>query len=100
MNKNDLVESLAEEFEVTKSYARDLIDSVFQKITEAANQGEEVAIFGFGRFKVVERGAREGRNPRTGEAVKIAAKRVLKFDAAKATKEGLNTKKRGRRKAA
>ena len=100
MNKNDLVESLAEEFEVTKSYARDLIDSLFQKITEAANQGEEVAIFGFGRFKVVERGARKGRNPRTGEAVKIAAKKVLKFEAAKTMKEGLNTKQRGRRKAA
>ena len=100
MNKNDLVESLAEEFEVTKSYARDLVDSVFQKIIEAANQGEEVAIFGFGRFKVVERGARKGRNPRTGEAVKIAAKKVLKFEAAKAMKEGLNTKQRGRRKAA
>ena len=100
MNKNDLVESLAEEFELTKSYARDLVDSVFQKITDAANQGEEVAIFGFGRFKVVERGARKGRNPRTGEAVKIAAKKVLKFEAAKAMKEGLNAKRRGRRKAA
>ena len=55
MNKNHLVESLAEEFEVTKSYARDLVDSLFQKIIKAANQGEEVAIFGFGRFKVVER---------------------------------------------
>src|ERR687898_3005046 len=99
MNKNDLVESLAEEFEVTKAYARDLIDRVFEKMTEAANQGEEVAIFGFGRFKVVERGARKGRNPRTGEAVKIAAKKVLKFEAAKAMKEGLNTKRRARRKA-
>jgi DNA-binding protein HU-beta len=100
MNKNDLVESLAEEFEVTKSYARDLVDSLFQKIIEAANQGEEVAIFGFGRFKVVERGARKGRNPRTGETVKIAPRKVFKFDAAKAMKEGLNTKQRGRRKAA
>ncbi len=100
MNKNDLIEALAEEFELTKCHARDLVDTVFQKITEAAQHGEEVAIFGFGRFKVVERGARKGRNPRTGEAVKIAAKKVLKFEAAKAMKEGLNAKKRGRRKAA
>ncbi len=100
MNKNDLIESIAEDFELTKSYARDLVDSVFQKITDAANQGDEVAIFGFGRFKVVERGARRGRNPRTGEAGKIAAKKVLKFEAAKAMKEGLNTKRRTRRKAA
>ena len=100
MNKNDLIESLAEEFELTRSYARDLVDSIFQQITAAANQGEEVAIFGFGRFKVVERGARKGRNPRTGEAVKIAAKKVLTFEAAKALKEGLNTKRRGRKKVA
>ncbi len=99
MNKNDLIESLAEEFELTRSYAHDLVDSIFQKITGAANQGEEVAIFGFGRFKVVERGARKGRNPRTGEAVKIAAKKVLKFEAAKAMKEGLNMKRRGRKRA-
>jgi DNA-binding protein HU-beta len=99
MNKNDLINSLAQEFELTRSYARDLVDSILQQITEAANQGEEVAIFGFGRFKVVERGARKGRNPRTGEAVKIAARKVLKFEAAKAMKEGLNTKRRGRKKA-
>jgi DNA-binding protein HU-beta len=100
MNKNDLVESLAEEFELTKSYARDLVDRVFEKITEAANTGEEVAIFGFGRFKVVERGARTGRNPRTGETVKIPPRKVLKFEAAKAMKENLNIKRRPRRKAA
>jgi DNA-binding protein HU-beta len=97
MNKNDLIESMSEEFELTRSYARDLVDRVFEKMTEAANQGEEVAIHGFGRFKVVERGARKGCNPRTGEAVKIAARKVLKFEAAKAMKEGLNTK-RGARK--
>ena len=100
MNKNDLVDSLAEEFELTKSYARDLVDSMLQRIIDAAIQGEEIAIFGFGRFKVMERGARKGRNPRTGEAVKIAPRKVLKFEAAKAMKESLNTKKRGRKKAA
>jgi DNA-binding protein HU-beta len=100
MNKNDLIESLAEEFDLTKSYARDLVDRVFEKITEAAYDGEEVGLFGFGKFKVVERQARKGRNPQTGEAVKIAARKVLKFEAAKAMKEGLNTKKRARKKAA
>ncbi len=100
MNKNDLIESLAEEFELTKTYARDLVDRVFEKIMEAANSGEEVALFGFGRFKVVERGARTGRNPQTGETVKIPARKVLKFEAAKALKESLNPKRRPRRKAA
>jgi DNA-binding protein HU-beta len=100
MNKNDLVESLTEEFELTKTYARDLVDRVFETITEAAHAGEEVAIFGFGKFKVVARGARTGRNPRTGETVKIPPRKVLKFEAAKAMKEGLNIKRRPRRKAA
>ena len=97
MNKNDLIESMSEEFELTRSYARDLVDLVFEKMTEAANDGEEVAIHGFGKFKVVERGARKGRNPQTGEAVKIAARKVLKFEAAKAMKESLNTRKRARK---
>jgi DNA-binding protein HU-beta len=82
------------------THARELVDRVFEKITDAANSGDEVAIFGFGKFKVVERQARTGRNPQTGAAVKIAAKKVLKFEAAKAMKEGLNTKKRARKKAA
>ena len=60
MNKNDLIESMSEEFELTRSYARDLVDRVFEKMTEAAHEGEEVAIHGFGKFKVVERGARRG----------------------------------------
>ena len=98
MNKNDLIESMSEEFELTKSHARDLVERVFEKMIEAANQGEEVAIFGFGKFKVIERGARKGRNPQTGEAVKIAARKVLKFEAAKAMKEGLNARKRARQK--
>jgi DNA-binding protein HU-beta len=76
MNKNDLIESMSEEFELTRSFARDLVDRVFERMTEAANQGEEVAIHGFGKFKVVERG----------------------FEAAKAMKEGLNTKRRARKK--
>ena len=98
MNKNNLIESMSEEFELTRSYARDLVDRVFEKMTQAAHEGEEVAIHGFGKFKVVDRGARKGRNPQTGEAVKIAARKVLKFEPAKAMKEGLNTTRRARRK--
>jgi DNA-binding protein HU-beta len=99
MNKNDLIETLAEQHELTKTFARDLVDSVFQTITEAAQRGEEVAIFGFGRFRVAERQARKGRNPRTGEAIKIAASKNLKFDTARSLKSTLNAKRRGRKKA-
>ena len=97
MTKNDIVERLAEEHELTKTFARDLVDSVFQMITTAAQKGEEVSLFGFGKFKVAERGARKGRNPRTGEAVKIAASKNLKFTPARALKAGLNTKRKSRK---
>jgi DNA-binding protein HU-beta len=98
MNKNELIDLLAEEHELTKTFARDLVDSLFQKITDSVQDGEEVAIFGFGKFKVVERGARKGRNPQTGEAIKIAASKNLKFESAKSLKESLNTKRRSRKK--
>jgi DNA-binding protein HU-beta len=98
MNKNELIDLLAEEHELTKTFARDLVDSIFQKITESVQDGEEVAIFGFGKFKVVERGARKGRNPQTGEAIKIAASKNLKFESAKSLKETLNVKRRSRKK--
>jgi DNA-binding protein HU-beta len=77
-----LVERLLEEHELTKSFAREL-DSVFDMITAAASKGEVVSLFGFGRFRVAERAARTGRNPRTGEAVKIAASKSLKFTPAR-----------------
>ena len=83
-----------------KAEARRLVQSVLDAIVEAARSGEEVALSGFGRFRVTNRAARQGRNPQTGEAVRIAAKKALKFQAAKAMKEGLNTKTRNRKKAA
>jgi DNA-binding protein HU-beta len=99
VNKNDLVERLAEEHEMTKAFARQLLDSVFDMIPEAALKGDEVAVFGFGKFKVSERGARKGRNPRTGDAVKIAASKSLKFTPARALKTNLNAKRRSRKAA-
>jgi DNA-binding protein HU-beta len=97
VTKNDLVERLAEEHELTKAFARELVDSLFDTIMAAAQKGEEVSIFGFGRFKVAERAARKGRNPRTGEAVKIAASKSLKFTPARSLKAGLNAKRRSRK---
>jgi DNA-binding protein HU-beta len=99
VTKNDLVERLAEEHELTKVFARDLVDGMLQMIVDAAHKGEEVSLFGFGKFKVAERGARKGRNPRTGEAVKIAASKNLKFMPARALKTSLNAKRRSRKSA-
>ncbi len=97
MNKNDLIEHIAQEFELTKTFARDLIDNVFDTISASVQQGDEVSIFGFGKFKLVERKARKGRNPQTGEAIKIAASKNVKFEQAKAMKELVNTKRRGKK---
>ena len=99
MNKNDLVERLADEHELTKTFARELVDSVLESIVDAAQKGEEVSLFGFGKFKVAERAARKGRNPQTGEAVKIAASKRLKFTPARSLKASLNKKRRVRKSA-
>ena len=99
MNKNDLIDSLVEEHEVTRTFARDLVESVFRSIADAAQSGEEVSIFGFGKFRVAERAARKGRNPQTGEAIKIAASKRLKFEPARAMKTALNTKRRAKKAA-
>lgn len=97
MNKNDLIEQIAQEYELTKTFARDVVETVFQSMTDAVQKGEEVSIFGFGKFKIVERKARKGRNPQTGEAIKIAASKNVKFEQAKALKDLVNTKRRGRK---
>ena len=97
MNKNDLVDQLSEEHELTKTFAREFVDNVFSMITKAAQNGEEIAVFGFGKFKVAERAARKGRNPRTGESVKIAASKNLKFTAARSLKTSLNAKRRSKK---
>ena len=97
MTKNDLVEQLAQEYELTKAFARDIVDSIFDKVTDAVRKGEEVSIFGFGKFKIAERKARKGRNPQTGETIKIAASKNVKFEQAKAMKDLVNTKRRGKK---
>ncbi len=97
MNKPDLVEHLVEQHELTRRFARDLVDDVLGRIIMAAQKGEEVSLFGFGKFKVAERAARKGRNPRTGEAVKIAASRTLKFTPARSLKASMNRKRRAKK---
>ena len=99
MNKNDLIDTVVDEHDVTKTFARDLVDTLFGSITDAARNGHEVSIFGFGKFRVTERGARKGRNPKTGETIKIAASKRLKFDAASTVKTALNTKRRAKKRA-
>lgn len=90
MNNTDLAEKIATEQNVTKADARKLVDAVFAAVAEAAAQGEEISLNGFGKFKVKDSPAREGRNPATGATIKIAASKKLTFSAAKALKDKLN----------
>lgn len=90
MNNADLAEALAASNGLTKTDARKYVDGVFAAIADAAAKGEEVALNGFGKFKVKDSPAREGRNPATGAAMQIAASKKLTFAPAKAVKDQLN----------
>ncbi|WP_129791524.1 HU family DNA-binding protein [Sphingosinicella sp. CPCC 101087] len=90
MNNSDLADKLATEHELSKSEARKLLDSMIDSIADAAARGEEVSINGFGKFKVKETSARQGRNPSTGATIDIPAGKKLTFTPAKAVKERLN----------
>jgi len=90
MNTNDLADAVAAANGVSKADAKKLVETVFDAIVGAAATGEEVSINGFGKFKVKASAAREGRNPATGETIKIAASKKLGFSAAKAVKDKLN----------
>lgn len=90
MNNSDLAEKLAAETGVTKADAKKAIEAVFAAIAEAAAAGDEISLNGFGKFKVKDSPAREGRNPSSGETIQIAASKKLTFAPAKAIKDKLN----------
>ena len=91
MNNSDLADHLAGATGATKADARKAVDLVFAAIADAAAKGEEVSLNGFGKFKVKDVLAREGRNPATGETIKIAASKKLSSSVAKAVKDRLNS---------
>jgi DNA-binding protein HU-beta len=90
MNKNDLIAAVAADKGLTKADAAKAIDGVFDAIAGALKNGDEIRLPGFGNFSVVERAARQGRNPRTGATIEIAASRQPKFKAGKALKDAVN----------
>lgn len=90
MNNADLAEGLAAQTGLSKADARTYVDAVFAAIAGAAAKGEEVSLSGFGKFKVKDSPAREGRNPATGAVMQIAASKKLTFTPAKAVKDKLN----------
>ncbi|HEY3831053.1 MAG TPA: HU family DNA-binding protein [Acidimicrobiia bacterium] len=89
MNRSELARTFAERTETTPRQARETIDSLVDLITETVAKGEDVAISGFAKFRRVDRAARMGRNPATGEPVRIKAKRVAKITPLKAFKDAV-----------
>ncbi len=89
MTKSDFVEKVASESGLSKKDAGTAVDAVIASIEKALKSGDDVSFTGFGKFHVADRGAREGRNPRTGETMTIAASRVPRFTAGSGLKKAI-----------
>ena len=89
MTKSDFVDKVAAESGLSKKDAGAAVDAVIRSIEGALKSGDEVSFTGFGKFHVADRGAREGRNPRTGETMTIAASRVPRFTAGSGLKKAV-----------
>lgn len=89
MNKNDLVTAVANSSGLSKSDAAKAVDGVFEAISDALKAGDDVRLVGFGTFAVAARAASEGRNPRTGEKITIAASKQPKFKAGKGLRDAV-----------
>ena len=90
MNKTQLVEAIVKETGLKKKDAEAALKAFIDVVSEELKKGEKVQLVGFGTFEVSERAAREGRNPQTGETMKIAASKAPKFKAGKALKDMVN----------
>ncbi|MBE9609684.1 MULTISPECIES: HU family DNA-binding protein [Chitinilyticum] len=89
MNKSELIDAIAESAGLSKAAAGKALDATIEAITGALQGGQEVTLVGFGSFYVAEREARTGRNPRTGESIKIEAAKQPKFRAGKSLKDAV-----------
>lgn len=81
MNKSELVEAMASDAKMSRTEAKKALDAFINSITKALKKGDRIALVGFGSFSVNKRSARKGRNPQTGKAINIPAKKVVRFKA-------------------
>jgi len=93
MNKAELVDKLAKDAGITKAQANEALDSFTNSVVGALKKGDRVTLVGFGTFSVSERSARNGRNPQTGEVIKIKARKVPRFKAGKEFSSKIGGKK-------
>ncbi len=90
MNKSELIDAVAQSADLSKASATRAVDAVVEAVTNALKEDDTVSLVGFGTFSVRERAARSGRNPRTGETIRIGASKVPSFKAGKALKDAVN----------
>jgi len=90
VNKNELIAQVAKDANLSKNDASEAVEATLNAIISALGKGDEVWLVGFGTFAVASRAAAEGRNPRTGETIKIPASKAPKFKAGKAFKDAVN----------
>lgn len=93
MNKAELIEVIAKDAKLSKAAAQAALDATIAAVVKAVTKGDSVSLVGFGSFSSGKRAARTGRNPQTGETIKIAAAKTVKFSAGKAFKDSVNKRK-------
>ena len=93
MNKAELIEVIAKDAKLSKAAAQAALDATVAAVVKAVTKGASVSLVGFGSFSSGKRAARTGRNPQTGETIKIAAAKTVKFSAGKAFKDAVNKRK-------
>ena len=93
MNKAELIDKIAKDSGITKAQANDALDSFTNSVVGTLKKGDRVTLVGFGTFSVTERSARNGRNPQTGEVIKIKARKAPKFKAGKEFSTKISGKK-------
>lgn len=92
MNKTELIDAIAEDAGISKAAAKKALESFLTNISETLKKGDKISLVGFGSWSVSERAARDGRNPQTGQTIKIAAKNVVKFKAGSELETAVNSK--------
>ena len=90
MNKSELIEAMAADAGISKAAAGKALDSLMGNVKKTLKDGGKIALVGFGSFQVKERAARDGRNPQTGETIKIPARKVVSFKPGSELKDAVN----------
>jgi DNA-binding protein HU-beta len=94
MNKAELIDAIADKTDASKAQTGEMVDALLEIIKQTVSKGDVIQLVGFGSFGSGKRAARTGRNPKTGEEIKIAASKTVKFTAGKAFKEAVNSAKK------